>query len=94
LADTGLIEARWQGEELVLRGLPQRELLRQGSDRGLDWMDTKSAVRQSCASCSHFRGQRCWNSASPLFEFKVTPDGFCPAFEPAKADNVDVSQRG
>ncbi len=31
LADTGLIEARWQGEELVLRGLPQRELLRQGA---------------------------------------------------------------
>ena len=26
-ADTGLIEARWQGEELVLRGLSQRELL-------------------------------------------------------------------
>ena len=26
-ADTGLIEARWQGEELVLRGLSPRELL-------------------------------------------------------------------
>lgn len=94
LADTGLIEARWQGEELVLRGLPQRELLRQNSDRWLDWLDTKVTSRQNCANCSHFRGQRCWNAASPLFEFKVTPDGFCPAFEPAKADNVDISQRG
>lgn len=82
LADTGLIEARWQGEELVLRGLPQRELLRQGSDRLLDWVDANSPLRQCCANCTHYRGQRCWNPASPLFEFKVTPDGFCPVFEP------------
>ncbi|MGA7936116.1 MAG: MBL fold metallo-hydrolase [Kovacikia sp.] len=82
LADTGLIEAHWQGEELVLRGLPQRELLRQGSDRLLDWVDANSPLRQCCANCSHYRSQRCWNPASPLFEFKVTPDGFCPVFEP------------
>lgn len=82
LADTGLIEARWQGEELVLRGLPQRELLRQGSDRLVDWVDANSPLRQSCANCRHFRGQRCWNPNSPLYEFRVTPDGFCPVFEP------------
>ncbi|UBF29023.1 MBL fold metallo-hydrolase [Kovacikia minuta CCNUW1] len=82
LADTGLIEARWQGDELVLRGLPQRELLRQGSDRLLDWVDANSPLRQCCANCTHYRSQRCWNPASPLFEFKVTPEGFCPVFEP------------
>lgn len=81
LSDTGLIEARWQGEELVLRGLPQRELLRQGSDRLLDWMDANSPLRNCCGNCRYFRGQRCWNAASPLFELKVTPDGFCPVFE-------------
>lgn len=81
LADTGLIEARWQGDELVLRGLPQRELLRQGSDRLLDWMDANSPLRQCCANCRHYRGQRCWNVASPLFELRVTPEGFCPVFE-------------
>ena len=31
-ADTGLVEARWQGEELVLRGLSQRELLTQAGN--------------------------------------------------------------
>jgi Cft2 family RNA processing exonuclease len=74
-ADTGLIEARWQGEELVLRGLSQRELLNQSSDRFI-----LSDV-ECCGTCRHQRGQRCWNPASPLYNFKVTLDGYCPAFE-------------
>ncbi|WP_348250489.1 MBL fold metallo-hydrolase [Stenomitos frigidus] len=81
LADTGLVEARWQGDELVLRGLPQRELLRP-SDRLLDWVDGNSPLRSCCGNCRHYRGQRCWNQLSPLFEFKVAPEGFCPVFEP------------
>lgn len=85
LADTGLIEARWQGEDLVLRGLPQRELLRQGGDRLMDWMDVNAPLRNCCGNCLHYRGQRCWNPASPLFEFKVTPEGVCPVFEPIPA---------
>jgi Cft2 family RNA processing exonuclease len=76
-ADTGLVEARWQGEELVLRGLSQRELLAQGSDRPLP------VDLACCGNCRHQRGQRCWNQASPLFGFKVTPEGYCPVFEPA-----------
>ncbi len=84
LADTGLIEARWQGDELVLRGLPQRELLQPPGDRLLDWMDANSPLRNCCNNCRHYRGQRCWNPASPLFEFKVTPEGFCPVFESAQ----------
>lgn len=75
-ADTGLIEARWQGEELVLRGLPQWELLSQGSDRGVP------IELNCCGNCQHYRGQRCWNQASPLFGFKVAPEGVCPVFEP------------
>jgi Cft2 family RNA processing exonuclease len=90
LADTGLIEARWQGDELVLRGLPQRELLRpQESDRLLDWMDANSPLRNCCGNCRHYRGQRCWNGASPLFEFKVTPEGFCPVFESVQIGEGD-----
>lgn len=88
LADTGLIEARWQGEELVLRGLPQRELLRQGSDRLFDWAEGDAALRTCCGSCRHYRGQRCWNPTSPLHELKVTPDGFCSEFEPSRADRA------
>jgi len=75
-ADTGLVEARWQGEEIVLRGLTQRELLTQGSDR-------VPSDLACCGNCRHLRGQRCRNPASPLFDFKVTPDGYCPVFEPA-----------
>ncbi|MBG1265193.1 MBL fold metallo-hydrolase [Nostoc sp. WHI] len=74
-ADTGLVEARWQGEELVLRGLSQRELLNQNSDR-YTWTDV-----DCCGTCRHQRGQRCWNPASPLYNFKVTLEGYCPAFE-------------
>ncbi|NJM71580.1 MAG: MBL fold metallo-hydrolase [Scytonema sp. RU_4_4] len=74
-ADTGLIEARWQGEDLVLRGLSQRELLNQNSDR------FTGSDLDCCGTCRHQRGQRCWNPASPLYNFKVTLDGYCPAFE-------------
>jgi Cft2 family RNA processing exonuclease len=77
-ADTGLVEARWQGEELVLRGLSQRELLQTGSN-------AKMPINiDCCGNCRHQRGQRCWNAASPLYGFKVTPDGYCPVFEPTE----------
>lgn len=75
-ADTGLIEARWQGEELVLRGLSAREVLHQNSDRQA-WCDI-----DCCGTCRHQRGQRCWNPASVLYNFKVSLEGYCPAFEP------------
>lgn len=74
-ADTGLVEARWQGEELVLRGLSPRELMNQNGDR-VAWTDLNC-----CATCKFQRGQRCWNPESPLFGFKVTPEGYCPAYE-------------
>ncbi len=74
-ADTGLVEARWQGEDLVLRGLSPRELVQQTSDR-YTWSEI-----DCCGSCKYQRGQRCWNPASPLYNFKVTLEGYCPAFE-------------
>jgi Cft2 family RNA processing exonuclease len=77
-ADTGLVEASWQGEALVLQGLSQRELL---LGQGHYVMSDVSC----CATCQHYRGQRCWNRASSLFGFKVTPEGYCPAFEPLRS---------
>lgn len=81
-ADTGLVEARWQGEELVLRGLSQRELLNQNS---IEEARRKQRLQLSdiecCATCRHQRGQRCGNTAAPLYNFKVTLEGYCPAFE-------------
>ncbi len=83
LADTGLIEARWQGQDLVLRGLNQRELMNPSSDRPPAWVN--GTVKECCFNCRHFRGQRCWNPNSPLFNFKVTPEGYCPVFEASQA---------
>jgi hypothetical protein len=47
-ADTGLIEARWQGEELVLRGLSQREILQQNSLARRQWKI------ECCSNCVYF----------------------------------------
>jgi len=78
-ADTGLIEARWQGEELVLRGVSQREFLLYSS-KGKGTSNFIDSSIDACANCLYYRGQRCWHQSSPLFGFKVTPDGYCPVF--------------
>jgi Cft2 family RNA processing exonuclease len=74
-ADTGLIEARWQGEEIVLKGISQREILDRQQELNLD------PSAHCCGNCRHQRASRCHNSRSPLNGFRVTPDGFCPVFE-------------
>jgi Cft2 family RNA processing exonuclease len=81
LADTGFIEARWQGEELVMRGISQRELMSQEQTHAIP------DQQEACGTCRHFRQQRCWNPASPLFELKVPADGYCPAYEPLSDDS-------
>ncbi len=75
-SDTGLVKARWQGEELVLRGLSQKEILRQTSDEKLP------REIASCRNCRHCQSQHCRNPASPLYGFQVSPQGYCPVFEP------------
>ncbi len=74
-ADTGLLEARWQGEEIVLRGVSQREILDRQQGLNLD------PLAHCCGNCRYQRGSRCHNPQSPLSGFRVTPDGFCPVFE-------------
>jgi Cft2 family RNA processing exonuclease len=74
-SDTGLVEVRWQGEELVIKGVSQRELLRQNNNsRLLKDFDC-------CGICRHQKNQRCWNQNSPLYGFRITSDGYCPVFE-------------
>jgi hypothetical protein len=75
LSETGLIEARWQGDELILRGVTQRDLLKHHQQtKRLENLDC-------CANCRYFRNQRCWNQASPLTGLLVRVDGYCPVFE-------------
>ncbi len=84
IADTGIIEARWQGEELVIRGVSQRELLKSQKDAKI------SVDLDCCSRCLYYSSQRCWNQASPLYGFKVIPEGYCPVFEPIEVDNSEV----
>lgn len=85
-SDTGLVKARWQGEELVLRGLSQKEILRQTSDEKLP------REIASCGNCRHRQGQHCRNPASPLYGFQVTPQGYCPVFERLPIMNNEKSE--
>ncbi|MGL5796350.1 MAG: MBL fold metallo-hydrolase [Waterburya sp.] len=81
IADTGIIQARWQGDELVVRGISQRELLNSNSQARI------SSDLDCCNRCLHYHNQRCWNQASPLYGFKVIPEGYCPVFEPIEEAN-------
>lgn len=75
-ADTGIVEVRWQGDELILRGIPQRELLQSNHDHSI------AVDLDCCQTCLYYRNQRCSNQGSPLYGFKVIPEGYCPVFEP------------
>jgi Cft2 family RNA processing exonuclease len=82
IADTGIIEARWQGEELIIRGVSQRELLKSRKDVKI------SDDLDCCNRCLYYNSQRCWNQASPLYGFKVIPEGYCPVFEAVENDKI------
>ena len=74
-ADTGLVEARWQGDELILRGLSQRELLQQNTSV------RRQINIESCGNCRYYQEQVCRNKQSPLHGYNVPIDGYCPLFE-------------
>lgn len=82
LVDTGIVHLRWQGDELVIRGLSGRELVNRDSQQR-DYSPPAEAQLEvtvrNCSTCRHYRGQRCWNEASPLQGYRVTPEGYCPS---------------
>lgn len=78
-ADTGLVAVRWQGDELVLRGLSQRDILNR-------W--DSLPMTECCALCQHYHNQRCGNPVSPLYHFKVSPEGYCPAYTPPRSQSL------
>jgi Cft2 family RNA processing exonuclease len=71
-ADTGLVEARWQGEELILRGVSAQKLL--------SYPEKIAEDLHCCGNCRYLRSQRCLNEESPLHGFKVTATGVCRSF--------------
>jgi Cft2 family RNA processing exonuclease len=74
LADTGIVEASWQGDQLVIRGLNQQALMQVNPKN-------PKLAEQTCYYCRHLRGQRCRNPQSPLVGLQVTSDGSCGVFE-------------
>lgn len=85
-ADTGLIEAVWQGHQLVIRGLSQAEILRSSASQ-------QPMDRNCCANCHYYRNQRCWQIESALHGFKVSPQGTCPVYAPIGDRSVDLEPR-
>ena len=83
IADTGIIQARWQGNELVIKGVSQRELLNSHNPGRI------SLDLDCCDRCLHYHNQHCWNQFSPLHGFKVIPEGYCPVFEVNENDEAD-----
>lgn len=86
LADTGLVQARWQGDELVIRGLSQRDLL-----RSFD-ADDEMGRPESCQRCRYLRRGQCANPTSPLYGRQVSPDGHCSVFAPHPSTQDNDSQ--
>ncbi|AFY71078.1 beta-lactamase domain protein [Thalassoporum mexicanum PCC 7367] len=87
-ADTGLIEARWQGEELLIRGISQRELM------AMSAANSPNLKLYSCGNCRFYQQRYCQNSKSPLYGLKVSSDGYCQVFEaidpvPTKPDSLN-----
>ncbi len=78
LTDTGLVQLRWQGDDLVVRGLSQKTLLR----RGVSPAVALSNRLDCCFRCVHWRQRYCSNPKSPLFGFQVAAEGYCPSFQP------------
>ncbi|MGC1218785.1 MAG: MBL fold metallo-hydrolase [Phormidesmis sp.] len=81
LADTGIVEASWQGDQLVVRGLDQRELMQVSANKSAGKVVGNVAAEHTCYYCRHLRGQRCRNPESPLVGLQVTSDGTCAVFE-------------
>jgi Cft2 family RNA processing exonuclease len=70
-ADTGIVEAYWQDNQLVLRGMAPPEITGTAI----------AATARSCANCQWYAtDRRCTNPAAPLFRLQVTPDGDCLEF--------------
>ena len=71
-AETGIVEARWQGDNLVLRGVEPAELM--------DITNRLAPDRAVCDNCQFYQQRSCQQPRSPLFGRSVAADGHCPEF--------------
>lgn len=80
IADTGVVQVRWQGNDLLIRGVSQQSLLRQMESPAL-----YSSAVQCCYNCSYWQQPRCSNPDSPMHGFPVAAEGYCPEFTAKQA---------
>ena len=71
--ETGIVEARWQGDQLVLRGLDPAELMGVSNRLAPD--------RTVCDNGRFDRQRHCQQPRSPLYGRQVAADGSCPEFK-------------
>lgn len=81
LADTGLLDIRWQGNSLVLSGITAQELAQRSRDWPSDWQNPTFEIGPTCATCRYFHGLHCRNLDSALAGLKVDREGYCPMYE-------------
>lgn len=81
LAETGLLEAEWQGDSLLIRGISPQQLLAQDSFAG-----GKNRSPTDCCQTCHFYGNPyCRNPESPLERARVLAESYCQAFQPRES---------
>ncbi len=83
-ADTGLVDVRWQGDELILKGVSSQDLI--SRDREANWVRPEYDPRPVCGTCRYYHAQHCRNLDSPMAGLKVTQDGYCPMYEATLKD--------
>ncbi|MEO0541861.1 MAG: MBL fold metallo-hydrolase [Cyanobacteria bacterium P01_A01_bin.105] len=76
-AETGLITAQWQGNQLILQGVSPDQLLN---------VPPQDPERPACVNCRALQGQTCRQPASPLFNRIVAPEAVCREFQPFAAE--------
>jgi Cft2 family RNA processing exonuclease len=74
LADTGIVELRWQGKELIIRGLSASDLRRVASEG-------RNIRRDRCWSCQFYQDQTCLNPRSIFMRTTVSPDHYCAVYQ-------------
>lgn len=81
LADTGLVDIRWQGNSLVLKGITAQDLAQRPRDWPGEWQTPAFEIGPTCATCRYFHGQHCRNLDSSLAGLRVDRQGYCPMHE-------------
>jgi Cft2 family RNA processing exonuclease len=89
-ADTGVVEARWQGDALVIRGVSQIELRRRKVSKPLGGSELLKP--NTCGTCLHYRRHVCAHPGSALYGLQLSAQESCDQYEPITSSRLDPDQ--